>query len=145
MNVDKQEFPACVGLQVDQGAAQRPAYAPFGSGSSCDIGGPLWGRRASPINLNALTRLITRIILQALRSAAQRHRLLIEHRLDRLARCVDVEAVLLDQIAAIGQDGVGVVQHLQPLEMIVMMQPHAGADDFKKVHDAERPIALVRA
>ena len=76
---------------------------------------------------------------------SQRHRLLIEHRLDRLARCLDVEAVLFDQIPAIGQDGVGVLQHLQPFEMIVMVQPHAGADDFQKIHDAEWPIALVRA
>ena len=53
--------------------------------------------------------------------------------------------MLLDQVAAIGQDGVGVLQHLQPLELIVMMQPHAGADDFQKIHNAERPIALVRA
>ena len=29
--------------------------------------------------------------------------------------------------------------------MIVMMQPHTGADDFQKIDDAERPIALVRA
>jgi hypothetical protein len=28
--------------------------------------------------------------------------------------------------------------------MIVMMQPHAGTNDFQKIHDAERPIALVR-
>jgi hypothetical protein len=35
-----------------------------------------------------------------------------------LARCLDVETVLLDQVAAIGQDGVGVLQHLQPLEVI---------------------------
>ena len=26
-----------------------------------------------------------------------------------------------------------------------MMQPHAGPDDFQKIYDAERPIALVRA
>ena len=46
----------------------------------------------------AFSGLITRIILQnyKLGSAAQRHRLLIEHRLDRLARCLYVEAVLLD-------------------------------------------------
>jgi hypothetical protein len=36
---------------------------------------------------------------------------------------LDVETVLLDQVAAIGQDGVGVLQYLQTLEMIVMMQP----------------------
>jgi hypothetical protein len=54
----------------------------------------------------------------------------IEHRLDRLARCLDVEAVLRDQVAAIDQDSVGVLQHLQPLEVIVMMQRHADADDF---------------
>jgi hypothetical protein len=47
--------------------------------------------------------------------------------------------------AAIGQDGISVLQHLQPLKMIVTMQPYAGADDFQKIHDAERPIALVRA
>jgi len=68
----------------------------------------------------AFSGLITRIILQnyKLGSAAQRHRLLIEHRPDGLARCLDVEAVLLDQVAAIGQDGVGILQHLQPLEVI---------------------------
>jgi hypothetical protein len=54
----------------------------------------------------------------------------IEHRLDRLARRLDVEAVLRDQVAAIDQDSVGVLQHLQPLEVIVMMQRHADADDF---------------
>jgi hypothetical protein len=57
-------------------------------------------------------------------SAAQRQRLLIKHRLDRLARCLDIEAVLLNQVAAIGQDGVNVAQHLQPLEMFVMTQPY---------------------
>jgi hypothetical protein len=73
-------------------------------------------------------------------SAAQRHRLLVEHRLDRLAHCLDVEAGRGNR-----SGWRRVPQHLQQLEMIVMMQRHAGADDFQKIHCAERPIALVRA
>ena len=48
--------------------------------------------------LTAFSGLIAQIILQnyKLSTAVQRHRLLIEHRLDRPARCLDVEAVLLD-------------------------------------------------
>src|SRR5262249_19188330 len=69
----------------------------------------------------------------------QRHRLLIKHRLDRLARCLDIEAVLLDQVVAIDQDGVGVLEDLQPLGMIVMTQPYPGADDFQKAGLAEQP------
>jgi hypothetical protein len=44
----------------------------------------------------ALVKLGANADWQYLRAVAQRHRLLIEHRLDRLARRLDVEAVLLD-------------------------------------------------
>ena len=43
-----------------------------------------------------------------------------------------IETMLLYQVAAIGDDGVGILHHLQPLEVIVVVQPHAGADDLKK-------------
>ena len=75
----------------------------------------------------------------------ERRRLLVEHRLDSQPRGFQIEAVLCHQVAAIGQDGVGVLHHLQPLEAVVVVQPHAEADDLVHVHDAERPVALVRA
>jgi hypothetical protein len=91
-----------------------------------------------------LSGLMTQIILQNhwLGSTAQRHLLLIEYRLDRLARCLDVEAVLLHQVAAIGQDGVGVPQHLQPTEMIVMMRPYWRRE--ATVTSASPPTADIR-
>ena len=46
---------------------------------------------------------------------------------------------------AIGEDGVGVLHDFEALEVIVVVQAHAGADDLVHVHDAERPVALVRA
>ena len=84
---------------------------------SCTSSWARQGRGSSPINLNRALLIdhANKSSKSLLGSGAQRHRLLIEHRLDRLARSLDVEAVQLDRVAAIGQDGVGVQQHLQPL------------------------------
>ncbi len=42
-------------------------------------------------------------------------------------------------------DRVDVLQHLEPLEVIVVVDAHAVADDLQQVHDPERIVALVRA
>ena len=75
----------------------------------------------------------------------QRQRLLVEHRLDRRPRGRDVEAMLRDEILAVGGDRVDVLHQLEPLEAIIVMQPHARADDLQHIHDPERIVALVRA
>src|SRR5712692_10089974 len=50
----------------------------------------------------------------------------------------------IDLIAAVGDDRVNVLQHLEPLEPVVVVNAHAGADDLEHVHDPERIVALVR-
>src|SRR5579859_8098678 len=52
-------------------------------------------------------------------AAAQRRRLLGEYGLDRNARARNVEAVLLHQVLAVGQDRIGVLHDLQPLIVII--------------------------
>ena len=53
--------------------------------------------------------------------------------------------MLRDQVLAVGRDRVDVLQHLEALEVIVVVKPHAVADDLEQVHDPERVVALVRA
>ena len=79
------------------------------------------------------------------RCASQRQRLLVEHGLDRLARGLGIKAVLRNQVLAVGRDRVDVLQHLEALEVIVAVKPHAGADDLEQVHDPERVVAFMRA
>ena len=50
-----------------------------------------------------------------------------------------------NHVLAVGDDRVGILHDLQPLEMIVVVQAHAGTDDVEDVDDAERPVALVCA
>jgi len=78
-------------------------------------------------------------------STPQGQRLLVEHRLDRRPCGDGIELVLRDQVLAVGRDRLYVLQHLEPLEAIVVVKPHAVADDFQHIHDAERIVALVRA
>ncbi len=75
----------------------------------------------------------------------QRHRLLIEHRLDRGPRRFAVEAVALHEVLAVGEDQVGVLHQLQPLEGVFVVQPHAQADHFVQIQNLERKVALVGA
>ncbi len=79
------------------------------------------------------------------RAAPQWQRLLLQHGPDRRAGRLLIEAVLRDQIAAVVGDRVGVLQDLEPLEVIVPRKAHADADDLQEVHDTERVVALVRA
>jgi hypothetical protein len=53
--------------------------------------------------------------------------------------------VLGDQVLAVGRDRVDVLQHLEALEVIVAVKPHARADDLEQVHDPERIVALMCA
>ena len=53
--------------------------------------------------------------------------------------------VLLRQIAEFLDDLVDVLQHLEPLERIGVIEPHAGTDELQDIHDAERIVALMRA
>ena len=53
----------------------------------------------------------------------QRHGLLGKHRLDGGAGRDRIETALRDQIAAIFDDRVGVLHHLQPLEVVVVCRP----------------------
>src|SRR6516225_10460843 len=55
-------------------------------------------------------------------SPPQRQRLLVEHRLDRRPRGRNVEPVLRDEVLAVGRDRVDVLHHLEPLEVIVVVQ-----------------------
>ena len=52
-------------------------------------------------------------------SAPQRQRLLVEHGLYRLARGLEIEPVLRNQILAVGGDRIDVLQHLEALEVVV--------------------------
>ena len=53
--------------------------------------------------------------------------------------------MLRDEILAVSRDRLDVLQQLQPLEMVVVVNPHAFADDLQHIHDAEWIITLVRA
>ena len=76
----------------------------------------------------------------------QRKRLVAEHGLDDdVAGGGLVERVPVDQVAAFGDDLIGVLHDLELLVAIMPMQPHALADHFEDVDDAERPVALVGA
>src|SRR5258708_4022336 len=100
-----------------------------------------------------LTRRLRNFALEAdavrllrLRARIQRQRLVAEHGLDDdVAGFVGIERVLRDQVAAFGNDLVGVLHHLEVLVAIFPLQSHALTDDFENVDDAERPVALVRA
>ena len=50
-----------------------------------------------------------------------------------------------DEVAAVRRDRMNVLQHLEPLEMVFVVEPHAFAHDLQNVHDPKRIIALVRA
>src|SRR5260370_15628607 len=50
-----------------------------------------------------------------------------------------------DQIAAFGNDLVGILHELELLVTIVPVQLHALADDFEEVDNANRPVALMCA
>src|SRR5262249_9313728 len=79
-------------------------------------------------------------------AAHQWQRLVAEHAFDDdLAGLILVEARPRDEIAAIGEDRVGVLHELEPLVLILAVEPHARTDDLEQVDDPERPVALVRA
>src|SRR5882724_2080789 len=79
---------------------------------------------------------------QSKRSNGQR--LVAEHGLDDdIAGLPGVERMPRDQIAAFGDDLVGILHDLELLVAVLPVQSHALADHFEDVDDAERPIALV--
>ena len=47
-------------------------------------------------------------------------------------RVVPDQTVLRNQVLAVGRDRVDVLQHLEALEVIVAVKPHAGADDLEE-------------
>ena len=80
------------------------------------------------------------------RAALQGKRLVAKQHLDHhVTRIAGVKRVLCDQVATVSDDLVGVLHDLELLVAIVPMQPHAFADHFKDIDDAEWPVALVRA
>ena len=80
------------------------------------------------------------------RAALQGKRLVAKQHLDHhVTRIAGIKRVLCDQVATVGDDLVGILHDFDLLVAIVPMQPHAFADHFKDIYDAERPIALVRA
>ena len=73
-------------------------------------------------------------------------RLLVQHRLNHdIARYGGIDPIGRDHVPAVGYDGVGVLHDLEPLEMVVVVQAHAGADNVENIDDPERPVALMRA
>src|SRR5262249_30807653 len=79
------------------------------------------------------------------RSALQGKGLVAEHRLDYdVASRFGVYRVLRDKVAAFGDDLIGILHDLELFEAVILVQPHALADDFEDVADTNRSIALVR-
>src|ERR1051325_10985371 len=101
-------------------------------------------RRARPDQPAAQTRRFISTI-ETEPQIGQRRRLLGEHRLDRLARRILLDVVLRQQIARLRHDQLDVLQLLEPLEAVLLGEPHALADDLEHIDDAERVIALMRA
>jgi hypothetical protein len=76
----------------------------------------------------------------------QRQWLLVEHRFNHdFSRKHRIDAVGREHVLAVGNDGISILHDLQPLEMVVVVQTHAGADNVENIDDLEWPIALVRA
>src|SRR5450631_2558663 len=81
-----------------------------------------------------------------MRAMTEGKRLVAEHRLDNdIADLSGAERMLRDQVAAFGDDLVGILHDLELLVAVFPVQPHALADHFEDVDDAERPVALMRA
>ena len=79
------------------------------------------------------------------RAALQGQWLLAKQHLDHyVTRVAGIKRVLFDQVATVSDDLVGVLHDLELLAAIVPMRPHAFANHFKDIYDAERPVALVR-
>ena len=79
-------------------------------------------------------------------AALEGQRLFGEHGFrHNLAGRLGVETVRGNEVAAIGNDRVGVLHDLQPLDLGGAREPHADADDLQNVDDAKRPVPLVRA
>src|SRR5476651_693484 len=70
------------------------------------------------------------------RALPERQRLVAEHGLDDdVAGSGFVERVPVDQVAAFGDDLIGILHDLELLVAIVPMQPHALADHFENIDD----------
>jgi hypothetical protein len=73
----------------------------------------------------------------------RRKGLVVKHCLHHhVASRLYVEAVVSDQVIAFGNDQVGVLHDFQLLVTVVAVQPHALTDEFKNIHNAERPVTL---
>lgn len=76
----------------------------------------------------------------------QRQRLVAEHRLDHdRARKRGIERMRGDQIGTFFHDEIGILGDLQLLVAVMAMKPHALAEHFQDVDDAEGLVALMRA
>ncbi len=71
--------------------------------------------------------------------------LITKHATDDSTCGVEIDAVPDDKIRRITDDGVDVLLDLDRLVDVVLMQPHAGANDIEDVENTERPIAFMRA
>lgn len=80
---------------------------------------------------------------QALAAQAQ-WRLAQKRVLDHRPCCLAINTMADEHVLAVIKDEIGILLHLQPLEMIATFQSHASTDDIQDVNDSEGPIALVR-
>src|SRR5258708_2595327 len=107
---------------------------------------PYGASELGPFNAKPLRRRHDPRLLLRDRAALQGKRLVAKQHLDHhVTRIVGIKRVLCDQVATVSDDLVGVLHDLELLVAIVPMQPHAFANHFKDIYDAEWPVALVRA
>src|SRR5262249_53772040 len=79
-------------------------------------------------------------------AATQGQRLIFQHPLDDdLAGGLGIEAMLSHEIAAVRNDGVGILHHFEMLVRILAIDSHAFAHDVQEIDNAERPVAFVGA
>src|SRR5690242_21476537 len=63
---------------------------------------------------------------------------------DHAARLVQIYVIAIDHRGRCREYRVNVVHHLQPLEQVGPHEPHALADQLKKIDNLEWPIAFMR-
>jgi len=97
------------------------------------------------LNSASLARYIIRAPSRVNSGSDQRQWLLVKHRLHHFARYVRIDPVGRNHILAVRDDRIGVLHDLQPFEMVVVVETHAGAHNVENIDNSERPVALMRA
>src|SRR5258706_7893432 len=91
-------------------------------------------------------RHVARVLFHQPRTPTQGEWLVAKHPFNNdVASLSRIECMPSDQVAAFGDNLIGILHDLELLATILPVQPHALADHFQDVDDTERSVAFVRA